>query len=128
MFETKIKTSPIPVIDMNFPWWKDSILSNSSLISCLFCVPQMIRDAITAPKTIVWPTSPGNLAPASGKNTISDGPLCPNKAGSTTTLPIVNKKASGTKCPSIFDRTLVDTVYTPSSNGGVVTIRDFSPS
>ena len=42
-------------------------------MDCLFCVPQTMRDAITAPNAIVWPTNPGNLALLSGKNMSSDG-------------------------------------------------------
>ena len=98
------------------------------MIDDLFCVPQIIRDAITAPKTIVWPTIPGNLAPASGKNINSEGLSVSNNEGSIITSPTANKNASGTRCPSTFESTLVDTVYTPSSNGGVVTIRDNSSS
>ena len=76
----------------------------------LFCVPQIIRDAITTPKTIVCPTIPGNLAPASGKNTSSDVFSNSNKAGSITIFPTANKNAFGTRCPSTFERTLVVTV------------------
>ena len=126
MSETKISPNPIPVIDINFPWWNLSIFSNSSLIDCLFCVPQMNSDAIIAPNTIVWPTNPGNLAPASGKNINSDGFSFPNNDESTIASPTANKNAFGTKWPSIFERTLVDTVKTPSSNGDVVTISDNS--
>ena len=70
---------------------------------------------------------PKNLAPASGKNMISDS-IGGGLLSLIMTSPTPNKNALGTKCPSILERTLTDAVYTPSSNGEVVTMRDNSPS
>ena len=67
----------------------------------------MIKDAITAPRTIVCPTSPGNLAPASGKKISSEGFSVSNNDGSITTSPTPNKNVPGTRCPSTLDRTLL---------------------
>jgi hypothetical protein len=81
------------------------------------CVPQINKEDITTPRTIVSPTKPGNLAPASGKKINSVGPIFSTRAGSIFTSPTANTNASETKCPSTFDKTLLVTVYVPSVNG-----------
>ncbi len=115
---------PNPTIDINLPWYVDSTLSRSFFRRSFLCIPQIKIDAIAAPSTIVCPTYPGNLAPASGKKINSEGPAVSNNAGSILTSPAANTNASSTRCPSTLERTLLVTVYVPSVSGGVVTARE----
>ena len=57
------------------------------------CVPQINKEEITAPRTIVSPTKPGNLAAASGKNINSELPCCSKRAGSILTSPTAKTNA-----------------------------------
>ena len=117
--------TPKPIIFENFALnesWINPIWSPN--LVCL--VDQIAIDAITPPKTIVWPTKPGKRAIDSGINVVSDCSCDSSNDESICTSPTPKIIAAWTKWPSTFDNTLLAIVYTPSSNGGVVTTSDDS--
>jgi hypothetical protein len=75
------------------------------------------------------PTRVGNLAIASGTYMIDDSELVLDKFEGIAAWPTANTKALFVTWPSVCDSTFVDTVYTPSSSRGSVTLsEDWSPS
>ena len=105
-FDAKVAITPIPIIFENFIL-NCSLMSAKTSLNLVCCDDQIVIETITPPRTIVWPTNPGNLAIDSGMNVVSEFSCFSNNDESIFTSPTPNTMAACTRWPSIFDRTLL---------------------
>ena len=124
MLEASTAISDAPITPASRERWAADAASAPSPTRLLYRSFHTSRAAIAEPSSMVCPASPGNRAAASGRYTSSSmessGPC------SSTMSPTAKTKVSGTRCPSTLESTLLATVYTPSSSGGVLTASDAS--
>ena len=76
-----------PVIFVNLERYGRFVNIRFSFPKRFRCVLQIKIPDITDPKTTVWPTIPGNLAAASGRNVVSDSSCDSNSERSTCASP-----------------------------------------
>ena len=92
-FDAKVAITPYPIIFENFSL-NCSLMSAKTSLNLVCCDDQIVIETITPPKTIVCPTSPGNLAIDSGMNVLSEVSCFSNKAESIFTSPTPNTIAA----------------------------------
>ena len=113
MSDASTSSRPAPVSCMNLLWCSRSIADGSSPPSprrLPLPASHTVIAATAAPTIMVWPTIPGSSAPASGRNSSSVGFSCDSSSGSIVAPPTPNRKTPGTRWPSTFESTFVETV------------------